>query len=65
MSNTNESNIVIATLDQNNLVVSFMAFSSEDQLDRMMKTCKQKGLKVRTMSEDIARKHMKDNIPVS
>ncbi len=56
--------IVIATLDDTNRVISFMDFDSEARLEQVMKACKGKGLKVRTMSESEARRLMLDETPV-
>lgn len=52
------SNIVIATLDNENRVISFMEFDSEARLEAVMKKAKESNLKVRTMSRETARKYL-------
>ena len=52
------SNIVIATLDNENRVISFMEFDSEARLEAVMKKAKESNLKVRTISRETARKYL-------
>lgn len=57
--------IVIATMDDKGVVISFMEFNNEDQLDRVMKTSKEKGLQVKTMAKSLARNAMLNETAVS
>lgn len=57
------TNIVIATLNEQKHVISFMAFDSEARLETTMVECRKKGLSVKTMSENTAREYLKSEKP--